>query len=86
MHDGAASLSRILGTMTAAPARILGLATGTLAKGAPADLLLLDENDPVVVQAGKLHSRSRNTAFQGRKFFGTARMTYVGGECVFDAR
>ena len=86
VHDGAASLSHILGTMTAAPARILGLATGTLAKGAPADLLLLDENDPFVVQAGKLHSRSRNTAFQGRKFSGTARMTYVGGECVFDAR
>ena len=86
VHDGAASLSQILGTMTAAPARILGLATGTLAKGAPADLLLLDENDPFVVQASKLHSRSRNTAFQGRKFSGTARMTYVGGECVFDAR
>ncbi len=86
VHDGAAGLSRVLATMTAAPARIFGLPTGTLAKGAPADLVLLDENDPFVVEADRLHSRARNTAFEGRKFQGRARMTFVGGECVHDAR
>jgi dihydroorotase len=72
--------------MTSAPARIFGLSSGTLAKGAPADLVLLDENEPFVVDAEKLRSRSRNTAFEGRKFQGRARATFVGGECVFDAR
>jgi dihydroorotase len=86
VHDGAATLSQVLGTMTAAPARIFGLPTGTLAKGAPADLVLLDENEPFVVEADKLRSRARNTAFEGRKFQGRARMTFVGGECVHDAR
>jgi dihydroorotase len=86
VHDGAASLSQVLGTMTAAPARIFGLPTGTLAKGAPADLLLLDGDEPFAVEADKLHSRARNTAFEGRKFQGRARMTFVGGECVYDAR
>ncbi|HEY2011133.1 MAG TPA: dihydroorotase [Rhizomicrobium sp.] len=86
VHDGSASLSQVLATMTAAPARIFGLPTGTLAKGAPADLVLLDEGDPFVVEADRLHSRARNTAFEGRKFFGTVRMTFVGGECVYDAR
>lgn len=85
-HDGAASLSQILATMTIAPARIFGLPTGTLAKGAPADLILLDEGDPFVVEADKLHSRARNTAFEGRKFQGRARATFVGGAKVFDAR
>ena len=85
VHDGGASLSQVLGTMTAAPARIFGLQAGTLAKGAPADLVLLDEDEPFVVEADKLHSRSRNTAFEGRKFQGRARTTFVGGECVFDA-
>jgi dihydroorotase len=85
VHDGAAGLSRVLATMTAAPARIFGLPTGTLAKGAPADLVLLDENDPFVVEADRLHSRARNTAFEGRKFQGRARMSFVGGECVFDS-
>ena len=33
-----------------------------------------------------LHSRARNTAFEGRKFSGFAKMTFVGGACVFDRR
>jgi dihydroorotase len=84
-HDGAASLSQVLGAVTAAPARIFGLPFGRLAKSAPADLVLLDENEPFVVEADRLHSRARNTAFEGRKFQGRARATFVGGECVFDA-
>lgn len=86
VHEGHASLSHVLGTMTAAPARIFGLPTGTLARGAPADLVLIDTGEPFVVDAEKLHSRARNTAFEGRKFQGRARATYVRGECVFDAR
>ena len=85
-HNGDASLSQVLAAMTAAPARIFGLLGGTLARGAPADLVLLDENEPFVVDAEKLHSRSRNTAFDGHKFSGRARATFVGGACVFDAR
>ena len=42
--------------------------------------------DDFVVDAEKLHSRAPNTAFEGRKFQGRARATFVGGECVFDAR
>ena len=37
--------------LTAAPARIFGLTAGTLAKGAPADLVLLDEDEPFVLEA-----------------------------------
>ena len=79
VHNGQASLPHVLKTMTAAPARIFGLASGTLAKGAPADLILLDEGEPFVVDAEKLHSRSRNTAFDGRKFQGRVRATLSGG-------
>ncbi|HWY62966.1 MAG TPA: dihydroorotase [Rhizomicrobium sp.] len=83
-HDGHAGLSHILKTLTASPARIMGLNAGTLAKGAPADLVLLDEAEPFVLDERKLHSRAHNTAFEGRKFQGRARMTFVGGDCVFD--
>jgi dihydroorotase len=85
-HEGHASLIQVLATLTSAPAHIFGLPTGTLAKGAPADLVLIDPGEPFVVDAEKLHSRARNTAFEGRKLQGRARATYVGGECVFDAR
>lgn len=84
VHNGHASLLDVLKTVTAAPATLLGLETGKLAKGAPADLVLFDPEEPFVVDADRLHSRARNTAFEGRKFQGRARMTFVGGECVFD--
>jgi dihydroorotase len=83
VHDGRAGLSHVLEAMTAAPARIFGLGSGTLAKGAAADLVLLDEGEPFVVDAEKLHSRARNTAFEGRKFQGRAQKTFVGGALVF---
>jgi dihydroorotase len=82
-HDGQASLSHVLKAVTAAPARILGLNAGTLAKGAPADLVLLDEAEPFVLDGRTLHSRAHNSAFEGRKFQGRARMTFVGGVSVF---
>jgi len=39
---------------------------------------------PFVVEADDLHSRARNTPFEGRKFQGRAQMTFVGGVCVYD--
>jgi dihydroorotase len=84
VHDGRVSLLDLLGALTAAPARIFGLPTGTLSKGAPADLVLIDDGEPFVVDAQKLHSRAHNTAFDGRKFQGRAQKTFVGGEYVFD--
>jgi dihydroorotase len=83
-HDGHAGLSHVLKALTAAPAKILGLESGVLAKGAPADLVLIDPDAPFAVDPDKLHSRARNTPFEGRKFQGRAAMTFVGGECVFD--
>jgi len=85
-HDGRASLMHILGTMTTAPAQILKLDIGRLAKGAPADLVLFDPDEPFVVDPAELRSRARNTPFEGRKFQGRARMTFVGGNCVFDRK
>jgi len=83
VHDGRATLPHLLKTLTAAPARIFGIPGGSLAKGAPADLILLDAEEPLVVDAEKLHSRARNTAFDGRKFQGRIRSTFVGGKQVF---
>jgi dihydroorotase len=83
-HDRRLSLSDILATLTSAPARILGVAAGTLKKSAPADLVLIDPDEPFQVVPEKLHSRALNTPFEGRRFQGRAQKTYVGGVCVFD--
>lgn len=84
-HNGHMSLPRLLATMTVNPARILGLETGRLAKGAPADLILFDPDAPFVLDAEKLRSRSRNTPFDGRRFQGRVKRTLMAGETVFQA-
>ncbi|MBV9331094.1 MAG: dihydroorotase [Alphaproteobacteria bacterium] len=83
-HSGHAPLVVVLKCLTSAPREILGLEAGALAKGSPADLVLIDPDEPFVVTAEDLHSRSRNTPFEGRRMQGRARMTFVAGECVYD--
>ncbi len=84
-HEGGATLMHVLEKLTAAPARILGIEAGALKKGAIADLVLIDPDEPFQVDPAKLHSRTLNTPFEGRRFQGRAQKTFVGGECVFSA-
>ena len=70
--------------ITAAPATLLGLPGGRLVKGAPADLVLCDLNAPVVIDADKLVSRSKNSPFDGRKLEGRVLRTWVNGATVFE--
>jgi dihydroorotase len=83
-HDGRADLPHLIAALSTAPARILSLPGGTLAKGAPADLVLIDPNDSFTVKESELRSRARNTPFEGRHFHGRAQKTWVGGELVFE--
>jgi len=85
-HDGRAHLSHVLKALTAAPAKIFGLDAGTLAKGAPADLVLIDPDEPFTLRATELKSRAQNSPFDGKRFHGRAVKTFVGGVCVFDRR
>jgi dihydroorotase len=83
-HESRAGLPHVLRALTASPARILGLPGGKLAKGSPADLVVFDPDAPFAVDPAALHSRARNTPFEGRKFQGRAAMTFVSGRCAFD--
>jgi dihydroorotase len=65
--------------LTTEPARILGLEGGTLREGAPADMTLIDPEAAWTVEAKALHSRSRNTPFDGWQLSGRAVATLLGG-------
>ncbi|WP_017931744.1 amidohydrolase family protein [Robiginitomaculum antarcticum] len=77
-------LMAMLRALTCNPAELLGLASGKLAEGAPADLVLIDPNAPWVVNPDHMTSRAKNTPFEGRRFIGRADMTVCGGDIVFD--
>ncbi|SFV31098.1 dihydroorotase [Devosia crocina] len=83
VHSGDVPLLSVLKAMTYRPAQILGLESGRIAKGAPADLILVDLDYPWQVNENQLRSRSRNTSFEGARLAGKVMRTIVGGETVF---
>ncbi len=83
VHNGEASLASVVRALSARPAELLGLPSGRIAAGAPADLILVDLEQPWICEADKLHSRSKNTPFEGARFEGRVLMTLVGGRTVY---
>jgi dihydroorotase len=69
--------------MSTRPARVMGIAGGTLEPGAPADLVLVDPERAFKVEAHDLASRSKNSAFLGRELRGRALRTWVAGRVAF---
>ena len=84
-HEGRIPLIDLIRAVTCAPAELLGLSAGRIAKGAPADLVLCDLNAPVVIDADKLLSKSKNSPFDGRRLQGKVLRTVVDGRTVYSA-
>ena len=78
-------LAVTLARITSDPARILGVAAGRIATGAPADLALFDPGAAVRVTAESLKSQGKNTPFLGYELAGRVRYTVVAGNVVYEA-
>jgi len=85
VHTGALSLADAIGKLTVAPAALLGLEAGRLAKGAPADLVLFDPDRAWKITSRALRSKSKNTPFDGKPVQGRVVRTWVAGELVHEA-
>lgn len=84
VHSGELALSRLIEATSTRPAKLLGLAAGTLAPGAPADVVLLDPEEPWVLTDKDVVSRSKNTPYENARFTGRVRRTIVAGRTVFE--
>jgi dihydroorotase len=83
VHGGEIGLVPLLRAMTSNPARLLGLNSGRLEKGAPADLIVVDIGQPWVVDKANLRSRSKNSPFDESKMQGRVLQTLVAGHTVY---
>jgi len=84
VHGGEIGLPQLLRALSSRPAEILGLPQGRLARGAPADLILFDPDEPFVLDPLDLHSQSKNTPFDGARLQGRVHLTMVAGKVVHE--
>jgi len=83
VHAEELDILSVLRAMTSRPAEILGLDSGRIARGAPADLILVDLDYPWRVTEKSLRSKARNTSFEGARLQGKVMRTLVGGRTVY---
>jgi len=79
VEGGVLTLPQLVARMSTVPAQLFRLPGGSLAPGAPADVVVLDVTARWTVDPASFHSKSRNTPFAGRKLTGRAVLTLVGG-------
>jgi dihydroorotase len=82
VHAERITLPRLLRALSTRPAEILGLPCGRLSPGAPADLIVLDPDEPYVLDKRALRSRSKNSPFDEARLEGRVHVTMVGGRIV----
>jgi dihydroorotase len=84
-HNGDAPLNTLIRAMTQRPADLLKLPSGRLAKGAPADIILIDIGAPFRLDSDKLRSKSNNSPFDEKTLQGAVKRTFIAGKTVFGA-
>jgi dihydroorotase len=82
-HNDEVGLLPLLRAMTINPAKLLGLPSGRLDKGAPADLVLFDPDVAWVVDREQLRARSKNSPFDESRMQGRVLRTMVAGKTVY---
>jgi dihydroorotase len=85
VEEGVLTLEAAVAKLTTEPAKAFGLAKGTLAPGADADVTIADLRACWEIDPSRFRSKSRNTPFAGWKVKGRITTTLVGGRIVYEA-
>jgi dihydroorotase len=82
IKTGVLDWPRLVEKFATNPARILGLKTGSLKKGAAADITIIAPDEEYTVMRDLLESKSRNSPFIGWALTGRTRHLFVSGKPV----
>ena len=75
--------SRMIELLSVQPARILGVAGGSLAEGNAADITVIDPEKTFIYREEDIVSKSSNSPFLGWELNGKAVLTIVGGKITY---
>lgn len=84
MKKGLPSLDRLVEAFSCCPARLLGLKTGTLKPGAPADLTVIDPGGVSKVDPRRFYSKAKHSPYSGWELTGLPVMVMVGGREIMN--
>jgi dihydroorotase len=82
VKTGVISMSQLVEKMCLNPSEILCINKGSLEKGRPADITILDINESTKVDVSKFLSKGKNSPYDGWELFGSVKYTIVGGNIV----
>lgn len=83
VHNGALELLDALAKITSNPAKVFGLKSGKLERGAPADLVMFNANVPWRIEEAGFLSKSKNTPYDSRPVQGRVVETLIDGRSVY---
>ncbi len=84
VKEGVLSMSQLIEKMSKNPSEILGISKGTLGVGHSADIVIFDPEKPWTVDIKELHSKSKNSPFDGFELYGKPLYVLVGGEIIIN--
>lgn len=83
VRDGVLTPLQVAERLAGGPSRVLGIGAGSLAPGAPANLVVVDDHQPFRPEAAGWRSAGRNTPFFGWDLPGRASLTVHAGRIVY---
>ena len=86
VKTGKAPLSVIIARMAEAPAKRFGLEGGKIEVGGKANLCVFDLENEYIINSKEFLSMGKATPFEGKKVFGRAKLTIIGGKKVWQEK
>ncbi|MBI4706781.1 MAG: dihydroorotase [Candidatus Omnitrophica bacterium] len=77
---------KLVEKMSYNPAKILGIAKGALGVGSDADIVIIDPSKEWLVKKEDFLSKSKNSAFIGKKLKGVVEYTFCSGKIIYKAK
>ena len=81
-HSGQMTIKQIIEKFTVNPAKMLGLAKGSIEQGKPCDITIFDPNEEYTVDISEFESKSKNSPYDGYKVRGAVKYTVVNGQVI----
>ena len=85
VKEGYLTMSQLIEKMSKNPSEVLGIAKGTLGVGYGADIVIFDPETSWTVDIKELHSKSKNSPFDGFELYGKPEYVLVNGKVVINS-